>query len=71
LENLEQYISEQNKTTKILKKQLHNLNSKYTDALDKIQLLELSSFELNKENQYLKKINNQVTNIIIIVKYLF
>lgn len=47
--------------TKRLEEQLDQLDTKYTEALDRIQTLELSSTNLNKENQYLKQINNEVT----------
>lgn len=40
---------------------------KYTEALDKIQTLELTSTNLDKENQYLKQINNEVINSIIVL----
>lgn len=61
LENLKQDISSQNETTKRLEEQLDQLDTKYTEALDRIQILELSSTNLDKENQYLKQINNEVT----------
>lgn len=61
MENLKQDISSQNETTKRLEEQLDELDTKYTEALDKIQTLELSSTNLDKENQYLKEINNKVT----------
>jgi len=62
LENLKQEISSQNETTKRLEEQLDQLDAKYTESLNKIQSLELSSSNLDKENQYLKKINKEVTN---------
>lgn len=61
LENLKQDISSRNETTKRLEEQLDQLDAKYTEALNKIQTLELSSTNLIKENQYLKQINNEVT----------
>lgn len=47
--------------TKRLEEQLDKLDTKYTEALDKIQTLELTLTNLNKENQYLKEINSEVT----------
>lgn len=69
LENLKQDISSQNETIKRLNDQLDQLDIKYTEALDRIQILELSSTNLTKENQYLKQINDEVIkpNIIVIV----
>lgn len=61
MENLKQDVSSQNETIKRLEEQLNLLDIKYTEALDMIQTLELSSTNLNKENQYLKQINNEVT----------
>jgi len=66
LENLKQDISSKNETTKRLEEQLDQLDAKYTETLNKIQTLELSSTNLDKENQYLKKINKEVTNNNII-----
>lgn len=63
LENLKQDISSQTETTKRLEEQLDQLDIKYTEALDKIQTLELTSTNLDKENQYLKQINNEVIKI--------
>lgn len=60
LENLKQDISSQNETIKQLEEQLDQLDVKYTEALDRIQILELSSTNLTKENQYLKEINSEV-----------
>jgi len=65
LENLKQDISSQNKITKRLEEQLLEIDTKYTEALDKIQTLELSSTNLDKENQYLKQINNEVKILLI------
>lgn len=44
----------------MLKEQLDQLDTKYTEALDRIQTLELSSTNLDKENKYLKQINDEV-----------
>ncbi|XP_026818852.1 ankyrin repeat domain-containing protein 20A2-like isoform X2 [Rhopalosiphum maidis] len=62
LGNLKQDISSKNETTKRLKEQLDQLDAKYTEALNRIQTLELSSTNLDKENQYLKKINKELTD---------
>ncbi|XP_025410902.1 stress response protein NST1-like isoform X3 [Sipha flava] len=64
LENLKQDISSQNETTKRLEEQLDQLDTKYTEALDRIQTLELSSTNLDKENQYLKQINDELMDKI-------
>lgn len=64
LENLKQDISSQNEMTKRLEEQLDQLDTKYTEALDRIQTLELSSTNLDKENEYLKQINHEVINIL-------
>jgi len=66
LENLKQDISSKNETTKRLEEQLNQLDAKYTETLNRIQTLELSSTNLDKENQYLKKINKEVTNNSVI-----
>lgn len=71
MENLKQDVSSQNETIKRLEEQLNLLDIKYTEALDKIQTLELSSTNLNKENQYLKQINNEVTKTIYIILFYF
>lgn len=63
LENLKQDMSSQNETTKRLEEQLHQIDVKYTEALDRIQTLELASTNLDRENQYLKQINSEVTKI--------
>lgn len=60
--NLKQDISSKNETTKRLEEQLDQLDAKYTEALNTIQTLELSSTNLDKENQYLKTINKEVIN---------
>lgn len=60
LENLKEDISCQNKITKRLEEQLLEIDTKYTEALNRIQTLELSSTNLDKENQYLKQINNEL-----------
>lgn len=60
MENLKQDISSQNEITKRLEDQLDHLDTKYTEALNRIQTLELSSSNLEKENQYLKQINKEV-----------
>jgi len=65
LENLKEDISSQNKITKRLEEQLLEIDTKYTEALDRIQTLELSSTNLDKENQYLKQINNEVKILFI------
>jgi len=62
LENLKQDISSKNETTKRLEEQLDELDAKYTETLNRIQVLELASSNLDKENQYLKKINKEVTS---------
>lgn len=62
MENLKQDISSKNETTKRLEEQLDELDAKYTETLNRIQALELASSNLDKENQYLKKINKEVTN---------
>ncbi|XP_050442977.1 ankycorbin-like isoform X2 [Adelges cooleyi] len=62
LENLKQEISSQNEITKRLENQLEELDTKYTEALNRIQTLELSTKNLDKENQYLKQINNELTS---------
>lgn len=62
MENLKQDISSKNEATKRLEEQLDQLDAKYTETLNRIQTLELSSTNLDKENQYLKKINKEVTN---------
>ncbi|XP_060853115.1 putative ankyrin repeat domain-containing protein 20A2 isoform X1 [Rhopalosiphum padi] len=62
LGNLKQDISSKNETTKRLKEQLDQLDAKYTEALNRIQTLELSSTNLDKENQFLKKINKELTD---------
>lgn len=67
LENLKQEISSQNETTMRLEEQLNQLDTKYTEALDRIQTLELCSTNLDKENQYLKQINNEVIKYYIII----
>lgn len=72
LENLKQDISSKNETTKRLEEQLDELDAKYTETLNRIQVLELASSNLDKENQYLKKINKEVTNnnkIIVLILY--
>jgi len=61
LENLKQDISSKNETTKRLEEQLDELDAKYTETLNRIQTLELSSSNLDKENQYLKQLNKKVT----------
>jgi len=66
LENLKQDISSKNEITKRLEELLNQLDAKYTETLNRIQTLELSSTNLDKENQYLKKINKEVTNNYII-----
>lgn len=66
LENLKQDISSQNEITKRLEEQLLEIDTKYTEALDRIQTLELSLTNLDKENQYLKQINNEVKYYIYI-----
>lgn len=72
LENLKQDISSQNETIKQLEEQLDQLDIKYTEALDRIQILELSSTNLTKENQYLKEINNEVIkNNTILIELMF
>lgn len=63
--NLKQDISSKNETTRRLEEQLDQLDAKYTEALNTIQTLELSSTNLDKENQYLKKINKELTDKII------
>lgn len=75
LENLKQDISSQNEITKRLEEQLLEIDTKYTEALDRIQTLELSLTNLDKENQYLKQINNEVKyyiyiTLIIVIYYL-
>lgn len=65
LGNLKQDISSKNETTRRLEEQLDQLDAKYTEALNTIQTLELSSTNLDKENQYLKKINKELTDKII------
>lgn len=62
MENLKQDISSKNETTKRLEEQLDELDAKYTETLNRIQVLELASSNLDKENQYLKKINKEVTS---------
>ncbi|KAL4084446.1 hypothetical protein QTP88_028263 [Uroleucon formosanum] len=64
LENLKQDISSKNETTKRLEEQLNQLDTKYTETLNRIQTLELSSTNLDKENQYLKKINREMMDKI-------
>ncbi|XP_001952834.2 ankyrin repeat domain-containing protein 18A isoform X1 [Acyrthosiphon pisum] len=64
LENLKQDISSKNETTKRLEEQLDQLDAKYTETLNRIQTLELSSTNLDKENQYLKKINKEMMDKI-------
>ncbi|XP_025198763.1 putative leucine-rich repeat-containing protein DDB_G0290503 isoform X2 [Melanaphis sacchari] len=64
LGNLKQDISTKNETTKRLEEQLDQLDAKYTEALNTIQTLELSSKNLDKENQYLKKINKELMDKI-------
>lgn len=56
-------MSSQNETTKRLEEQLHQIDIKYTEALNRIQTLELASTNLDRENQYLKQINSEVTKI--------
>lgn len=63
LENLKQDMSSQSEINKRLEEQLHKLDTKYTEALDRIQTLELASTNLIKENQYLKQINSEVIKI--------
>ncbi|XP_022176073.1 putative leucine-rich repeat-containing protein DDB_G0290503 isoform X4 [Myzus persicae] len=64
LENLKQDISSKNEATKRLEEQLDQLDAKYTETLNRIQTLELSSTNLDKENQYLKKINKEMMDKI-------
>lgn len=64
LENLKQDISSKNETTKRLEEQFNQLDAKYTETLNRIQSLELSSTNLDKENQYLKKINKELMDKI-------
>ncbi|XP_050525677.1 ankyrin repeat domain-containing protein 18A-like isoform X3 [Daktulosphaira vitifoliae] len=60
LGNLEQEMSFQNENTTRLQSQIKELDIKYTDALNKIESLELSNKNLVVENQYLKQINSEL-----------